>query len=279
MIIDFHTHIFPDKLAPKVIDKLQGTACCTAYVDGTLNGLLNSMETGNIDKSVSLPVASSQSQVVSCNNFSKKVNDTYDDKIISFGAMHPDFEDYKVELSRIKEMGIKGIKLHPDYQGVFFDDIRYMNIIDCAESLDLITIVHAGVDIGLPDPVHASPKHIKNLISTVNPQKLVLAHMGGFNLWRDVIDTLGGENLYLDTSFSLGKVNYFDDFSGTKIEMMGEELFMEAINTFGEDKFLFASDSPWGGQKETFEEIQKLPLSEIQKEKILSGNAVKLLGL
>ncbi|MFI3173158.1 MAG: amidohydrolase family protein, partial [Eubacteriales bacterium] len=178
MIIDFHTHTFPDFLAPKVIPKLEKSACIKAFVDGTMEGLKASMLEAGIDMSVVLPVATSPAQVETCNNSAQKINEEQANKIHSFGAMHPDYADYKVELKRVKEMGLKGIKLHPDYQQTLFDDIRYKRILECATELDLVTVVHAGLDIGLPDPIHATPQIIKNLIDDVYPEKLVLAHMG-----------------------------------------------------------------------------------------------------
>lgn len=281
MIIDFHTHTFPDFLAPKVIPKLEKGANIKAFVDGTLSDLQRSMAEAKVDVSVVLPVATTPSQVITCNNSSRTLNEEYGASIISFGAMHPDYEDYKVELKRIQAMGMKGIKLHPDYQTTVFDDIKYKRIIDTASELGLITVVHAGLDIGLPDPIHAVPRGIKNVIREVQPEKLVLAHMGGFCLWEEVMELLVGENVYLDTAFSLGKIHYLPDYPNEKriYSMMSDELFMEMVHAFGEDRILFATDSPWGGQEETLEEFYKMPLTKFQQEKILGKNAMKLMAL
>ncbi len=281
MIIDFHTHIFPDFLAQKAIHKLEKMTYTKAFVDGTLEGLQESMEEAKVDLSVLLPVATSPKQVVTCNNGAIEINQMEPNKFISFGAMHPDFEDYKEELKRIKNAGIKGIKLHPDYQETMFDDIRYKRIIDVATELDFIISIHAGLDIGLCDPIHATPKRIRNVIQEVQPKKLVLAHMGGFQLWEEVLAVLGGEEVYFDTAFSLGDIKYWDvtPVDIEKLKMMATEQFMEFLNVFGEDRILFATDSPWCGQKEMIVEIEKLPLSREQKEKILGGNAAKLLQL
>ncbi|MFI3207566.1 MAG: amidohydrolase family protein [Eubacteriales bacterium] len=280
MIIDFHTHTFPDFLAPKVIPKLEKGAYMYAFLDGTVRGLQKSMEESKVDVSVVLPVATNVSQVVTCNNGAKQMNDECSGSLISFGAMHPDFENYKEELRRIKDMGMLGIKLHPDYQRTKFNDIRYKRILETASELDLITLVHAGLDIGLPDPIHATPKMIKEVMTDVQPRKLVLAHMGGWQLWDDVMDQLVGEDVYIDTAFSLGRIHYYEDYPIEKhLQMMNEEAFMKVMECFGEDKVLFATDSPWGGQKETLEALEGLPLSQVQKRKILCENAKGLLGL
>lgn len=281
MIIDFHTHTFPDFLAPKVIPKLEKGSNMHASLDGTMASLERSMEEAGVDISIVLPVATSPSQVITCNNSSLSINEEKVGRIISFGAMHPDYEDYKNELRRIKEHGIKGIKLHPDYQNTMIDDIKYKRVIDAASELGLITIIHAGLDIGLPGPIHAVPTGIKNLVTEVKPEKMILAHMGGFSLWEEVIEVLAEENVYLDTAFSLGSINYFDDCSPeiVKQSMMNEELFRRMMDAFGEDRILFATDSPWAGQKETLESISEIGLTEVQNKKILGENARVLLEL
>lgn len=281
MIIDFHTHTFPDFLAPKVIPKLENGGYIHAFLNGTLSDLRQSMSESGVDISVVLPVATTPSQVITCNNSSQKLNAENEGTIISFGAMHPDYENYKEELLRIRDMGMKGIKLHPDYQTTFFDDIKYKRIIDTASNLGLITSVHTGLDIGLPGPIHARPQMIKNLLKDVQPEKIILAHMGGFQLWEEVVEVLAGENVYLDTAFSLGEINYFSDCPEEKsaYRMMGAEMFMKMVKVFGEDRILFATDSPWSGQKETLCAFNDLPLNEEQQYKILGGNARRLLQI
>ena len=117
MVIDFHTHIFPDTIASKTIAALEQTSGIEAATDGTLRGLLASMEMAGVDMSVVLPVVTKPSQFESINRYAKSVNETYSGKILSFGGIHPDCEDYKQKLDFIKELGLPGIKLHPDYQG------------------------------------------------------------------------------------------------------------------------------------------------------------------
>lgn len=281
MIIDIHTHVFPDFLAKKAVSKLESYTDTISFVDGTLQGLASSMAAAEVDLSILLPVATSVSQVVKCNDGAVSVNQEQAGKFLSFGAMHPDYEDYRGELKRMKDMGLKGIKLHPDYQETMFDDIKYKRILAYATELDLITLVHAGVDIGLPGPVHAAPKSIQNVIRDVQPEKLILAHMGGFYAWEEVMDLLAGEQVYLDTAFTLGSVNYRKEcpVEQRKFTMMNEELFVEMVHVFGVDRVLFGTDSPWSGQKETLDVFRSLSLTTEEKNKILGENAVSLLKL
>ncbi len=265
MIIDFHTHIFPDKIAEKTIAALSEVAGVTAATDGTLKGLLTSMDKSGVDLSVIMPVVTKPSQFESVNTFAAKVNEQYAGKLISFGGIHPDSEDYKAELDRIKELGLPGIKLHPDYQGVMIDDPRYMRIIQYADALGLVILVHAGIDIGLPETVHCPPDRARRVLDTLKPKKLVLAHMGGWKQWDEVYEYLAGEQVYLDTAFCF--------------DYMSREMFLKLCEKHGTNKILFATDSPWSDARRDIEVINSLPLADAGKEAIFAGNARKLLNM
>lgn len=265
MIIDFHTHIFPDKIASRSIESLSQVSGITASTNGTLQGLLHSMEKAHVDLSVIMPVVTKPSQFQSVNIFAQQVNEEYKGKLLSFGGIHPDSENYKEELKMIRSMGLPGIKIHPDYQKVMIDDLRYMHIIDYASELGLIVLTHAGVDIGLPDPVHCTPKGIRRVLHEVRPEKFVAAHMGGWKLWNEVCEYLLGQNVYLDTSFSLA--------------YMGQELFLKIWKEHPKDKLLFASDSPWERAEEDIQLIRNMPISESEKAGIFAENARRLLGI
>lgn len=111
--------------------------------------------------------------------------------ILTFGGLHPDMENYREELKKLADAGISGIKLHPAYQAVDVDDIRMERIIDAASELGLIVLIHAGIDIGIYDRNYASVAQILNVIRDVQPEKFVLAHMGGWACWEDVERDLG----------------------------------------------------------------------------------------
>lgn len=265
MIIDFHTHIFPDKIAARSIEALSEVSGITAATDGTLNGLLAFMDRSGVDLSVIMPVVTKPAQFESVNTFAAKVNEQYSGRLLSFGGIHPDSEDYKSELNRIKELGLPGIKLHPDYQGVMIDDVHYMNIIEYADVLDLAILVHAGLDIGLPEPVHCPPDKARKVLDALKPKKLVLAHMGGWKQWEEVYEYLAGENVYLDTAFCF--------------DYMTQDMFLMLCEKHGTDKILFATDSPWSDARRDLEVIKSLPLADNAKEAIFFGNAKKLLNI
>ncbi|MEI3141599.1 MAG: amidohydrolase family protein [Lawsonibacter sp.] len=137
--------------------------------------------------------------------------------------MHPDAPNWKEELSRVERLGLKGVKLHPVYQGVDFDDPRFLRILDRCGELGLVVLTHAGLDVGFPGKVHASPEMILNALRQVGPVKLILAHMGGWRNWDQVEQLLPHTPVYLDTSFSLGDMNPAPDgfYRPEELHMMG----------------------------------------------------------
>ena len=263
MIIDFHTHIFPEKIAAATVEQLEQKAGLKAATNGTVEGLLSSMEGAGIARSVIVPVVTAPRQFDGVNGFAAEINQRYGKQLISFGGIHPDSEDYKGQLKTLKSMGFKGIKLHPDYQGVCFDDIRYKRIVYLASELDLIVLVHAGIDIGLPDPVKCTPAMSLKVLKDTGAKKLVLAHLGGWKMWNEVEELLVGTDAYFDTAF----IHSFIE----------REQFIRIVNTHGSEKILFATDSPWSEQAEAVEWIKNCNFSREVEENILYKNALYLL--
>lgn len=262
MIIDFHTHMFPDKIARGTLEFLEGACKTRPCTDGTYKGLLSSTRRAGVDISVALPVVTKPSQFHSVNEFASHYQEG---QIISFGGIHPEEEDYKEQLKQLKNMGFKGIKLHPDYQDMYFDDIRYKRIVSYASELGLIVSVHAGVDPKCPQDVHCTPKMAEEMLLEVQPAMLVLAHFGGNEMWDDVERYLVGRDVYLDTAVVL--------------DTMDEEQFVRMVRNHGADKVLFATDSPWRDQREFVERMQRIPLTDEEREQIFAGTARKLLKI
>lgn len=282
MIIDFHTHTFPDKIAAAAIEKLSGLSHTKPFSDGTAGGLAASAKNAGIDLSVVLPVATSTKQVPSINDYAAKTNETTETTgLLSLGCIHPDYPQWKEELSRIASLGLKGIKLHPVYQDVDFDDPRYLRILERAGELGLIVVTHAGFDIGYPGVERCTPEMVLNALKQVGEVKLVLAHMGGWRQWDKVEELLVGQSVWLDTAFSLGEMPALEDgyYSPEELPMLGEPDFLRLIRKFGSDRVLFGTDSPWSDQKESLDLICALPLEDSEKDAILGGNACKLLQL
>ena len=282
MIIDMHTHIFPEKISASVIDKLSRKAKIAAFTNGTLNDLQNSMDAAQIDLSVILPVATNTSQVEKINSSAAALNEEhFSDGIISFGCIHPDYTNYREELRRVKNYGLKGIKIHPVYQDTNLDDIKFLHILYRAAELDLIVIAHAGLDIGFPGIVRCSPQMAKKVVEEVGDFKFVLAHMGGWRNWDDVLKLLADTKVFIDTAFSTGEIIPRSDFHWEEedLKMLNAAQFMNFVKIFGSERILFGTDSPWTSQKDSIAFIDNLSLTNTDKNKILGLNAKNLLKI
>ena len=278
MVIDFHNHFYPDKIAAAAIEKLTTCADIVAYTDGTLSGLSEDLTKSGYDLGVVLPVATAPKQVENINTRAVAVQEQFPN-LISFASMHPDYENYKDEIFRIKELGLKGIKLHPDYQNTFFDDEKILNILDEAFKNGLIVVVHAGLDIGLPDPIHTGVEQILKVLDIFKDraQKLVLAHTGAWGQWDEVLEKIAGKNVYMDISFSLGSTKRKS--TGEELKLLDDDLLVKIVRKHGVDKVLFGTDSPWGDHKMMLDKFLTLPFTKEEQDKILYLNAKKLLGI
>ncbi len=269
MIIDFHTHVFPDKIASQTISHLENLASNKAYTDGTVGGLINHMKNANVDISITLPVITKPSQFDSVNKFALSINEQFKDcspRIISFAGIHPECENIPEKMTFIKECGFLGVKIHPDYQNTFINDPAYIEIINQARKHDLIVITHAGVDDGYPgEPVKCPPELFLEVIEKTSYEKIVLGHYGAHKQWEQVLQLLAGKNVYFDTAYTLHEIN--------------EGLFKEILQKHGADKILFATDCPWRDMKKDLEIFKSYNLEKETEDKILFRNALKLLNL
>ena len=269
MVIDFHTHIFPDKIAEKTIGVLGTAANIVPSTRGTADSLIDHMKSSGVSISINLPVLTSPTQFESVLEFAKRINEKYalgDQRIISFAGMHPKCENVYQKLKQVKEAGIKGVKIHPDYQATFIDYEGYLEMLSFAKELDLITVTHSGVDDGFPnEEVKCTPERLVKVIEKVKPKKFVLGHYGAHKQWQEVFDLLCDYDVYFDTAFTFHEID--------------KELFVKILNKHGVDKVLFATDSPWRDQKKDLEILASYTLDKDVMDKILYKNAIRLLRI
>ena len=264
MYIDFHIHAFDDKIAEKAIAKLEKVSEAKAYSDGTVNDAVRSLVECNVDLGVLLPIATKPAQQGIINDWAKSINS---DRIVSFATVHPDALDVYEELDRIKGMGFRGIKLHPDYQNFFVDEERMISIYKKCANLVFLVVFHEGFDLLSPDSIHSTPGAFKRVFDVVPDMTAVLAHLGGMNMWDDVEKYLCGTDgkIYFDTAFIGGSI---DPVQCKRI-----------IKSHGANRILLASDFPWHTTLSEIEFIRSLNLSQEENENIFYKNAQKLLGI
>lgn len=282
MIIDFHTHTFPKQIAQRAIAKLSHSAHIRSYSNGTLEELKHSMETAGIDYSVLLPVVTKPVQQEDINRLAIETNDQYRQTgVLSFGGIHPDNENYREIIRNLATNNIPGVKLHPVFQQTNFDDIRYLRIMECACENDMIILTHAGFDASFPGADFVTPARIRTAYEQIHPDKLVLAHMGGWGCWDEAEEMLAECDVYFDTAYTLSPMrsNSGEDVSAEHYSPLSREQFLRFVKKHGADHILFGSDSPWTDIKESLELVRECGLNQSELKAVIGENAARLLKL
>ena len=261
-IIDFHTHIFPDNLAERAIKALEERAKSKPFTNGTLSDTLKVLNEWNTDYAVSLNIAVLPKSVAKVNDFAINTNGG---KIISFGSVHPYADNSISELERIKNAGLKGIKLHPEYQEFDVEIDRAIEIYRKCGELNLIVLLHCGTDIAYPDTLRASPLALLTACKSAPDTKFVLAHMGGHQCWDGVLEHLAGlYNVWFDTSYMARTLDIVR--------------FKKIVDKHGVKRILYATDCPWESGIETQKYIYNMGYTNQEVNDIMYNNAVELLG-
>lgn len=259
MIIDTHTHIFPDSLAPRAIASLsEHSGDYKPHTEGTLQSLLNSMDEAGVQTSWIANIATKPSQTPSIIAWSKEIKSG---RIFPLASVYPHSQTWESDIASIADAGIKGIKLHPLYQNFHADDISLKPFFSMLEKKGIFVVLHSGYDIGFGKADNAHPAKIRTLLERHPSLTLIAAHLGGWDAWDDVLEYLAGSPCYFDTSFS---------------HELDRSVFDAIILKHGCGRLVFASDSPWLNQKQQVNFINSLDLSTQEKERILYKNALSL---
>ena len=264
MIIDFHTHVFPHKIADAAMTKLQHQCGVPYYAPATAESLVKTMDACGVDKSVVLNIVTKETQHEHVLSFAKEIDS---ERLISFGSVMPGSEYALEYVWKISDEGLKGIKLHPPLQRADVDDKRLFPVYDLARALNLVVIFHAGWDATYRDEMRASVEMTINVVNNFPGLKLVAAHMGGLRIARDVFDRLAGKyELYFDTAYAADP-------------WLDKGMFRDIIRRHGAEHILLGSDYPWHLPSMEIDLIKSLDIGEEEKKMILGENAARLLGL
>ncbi len=261
-VFDVHTHVFPDAIAARTVAKLGAVAKIEPAYDGSRDGLLRSMAAAGIDGALNCPIATRPDQVESIVAWAA-ANHRW--PVLSLASIHPDSPRPESILRKIKEAGLPGIKLHPEYQEFTLDDPRMKPIWQACRDHDLLIMLHAGADVAFSPPFRSAPAAIVALIETYPGLKLIAAHGGSWNMWEEVMRTMAGAPVFIDTSFTLG--------------LLDDERFLALVRKHGPARVLFGTDAPWRRQARDLQHFIRLPLSESEQKLVLWENAARLLAL
>jgi predicted TIM-barrel fold metal-dependent hydrolase len=259
MIVDVHTHAFPDFLAPKAMEILSAPLGEWKPVrDGTLSSLLASMAEAGVHRAFVANIATRPEQGPSILGWSREIAS---DRIVPLGSVHPLSPNWAQELEAIAEAGLPGIKFHAQFQDFIIDADEMLPLYDKAAKLGLFVLFHAGFDIAFPGDERSAPRRLAQVRRRVKDLVMVAAHVGGWQAWDEVIDHLAGTDVYLDTSY---------------IDQLAPEQLERILTRHSSDRILFASDSPWVSQKSCIKLVRSLPLHPSDVERILGQNALNL---
>jgi predicted TIM-barrel fold metal-dependent hydrolase len=263
MVVDFHAHAFPDELAPRAVGGINAHLAehARAVLDGTVAGLIASMDRAGIERAVLWSVATKPTQADPIVRWSLSVAS---DRIVPFGSVHPDSADVAAGVRRVAAAGLKGIKLHPMYQGFGADEERAWPLYEAMEAEGLILGFHAGGDLSFPlDDDRASPGRILRVHRAFPRLRIVAAHLGGWRMWDEVAETLAGTDVYLETSYTF--------------ETATREQVRRVLERHSPERVLFGTDSPWRDQAESLALTRAAFPEPTIRRMVLEDNAVRLL--
>lgn len=260
MIIDAHAHIYPEKIAERAVHGIERFYDMHVDYDGTVSGLLKAGGEAGVSRFLVQSVATVPEQVRSINNFIAKSVEEYPDKLIGFGALHPDFDDIRGEVARMESLGLRGIKLHPDFQRFDLDDERAFPIYEIAEERGLPILFH----IGDARQDFSAPERLLNVVKKFPGLKAIGAHLCGWSMWDRGAELFAHSGVYADCSSSL--------------YAMSPGHAAELIRKIGAERVFWGTDYPMWNAKEEVARFNKLPLTENERENILSRNLLRFLG-
>lgn len=261
-VIDMHAHIYPDKIARKAIESIGEFYHLPMHDSlGTADGLIGSGAEIGVSRFLVHSTATTAAQVSHINDYIKRETDLHPE-FIGFATLHPDLTEEEIsdEVERVISFGLRGIKLHPDFQKFFIDEEKAEKIYRvCRGKLPIL--FHTGdsrYEYSRPERLAAIAKKYPDLT-------IIAAHFGGYERWSETDCYKGLENVWFDTSSSLFKLSAED--AGAIIAKLGAE------------KFMFGSDYPMWRHEEEFERFLALNLGDRTNEMILHGNAEEFLGI
>jgi len=261
MIIDIHTHVWPEKVSLKARESLEAFFKLKAAADPTVDNLVRFMDKNKVDISVVCAVASRPEQVKSINDWAFSIRS---DRVKVFASLHPDYPDWSSEMDRIRACA-DGIKFQPEFQNFYVDQENVYPIYEKAQKSGLPILFHCGMELSGTMLVRSAPDRVLKVRNDFPKLKMVAAHFGGFQLWDEVKKYLLGKDIYLDTAF------FFDYLKKDEVKKL--------LLAHSPDRLLFGSDFPLTDPAKDIEFIRNLDIPQGLKEKILYTNAKTLLGL
>lgn len=258
-LIDVHTHIMHPKIAEKATAQLEGHYGIRPKGTGMAEDLLTRMDTGGIHRAVVHTAATAPAQVIPANNWVLEVKERFD-RFIPFGTVHPGYEKWEQELDRLEERGISGIKLHPDFQGIWLNDPALYPLLEAVQGR-FIVMVHVGDDLP-PEKNPSCPRKLAGVLDKFPGLTVIAAHLGGYRQWDLALEFLAGRDVYVDTSSSL--------------PFIPSDLLAKIVNRHSRERLLFGSDYPLFDPGREWERLRNNPVFDSGLIREMQRNAQAL---
>ena len=258
-IIDAHCHVYPAAIAHKAVGGTDAFYGVVSVYDGTVETLLDKEMAAGVDHCIIQSVATTPKQVNSINEFIARTVAEGEGRFTGLGTLHPDSEDQAADVAHILELGLKGVKLHPDIQGFQVDDPRCLKIYDLCQQHRLPVLLHTGDD----RYDNSNPNRLLPVLESYPDLTFIGAHLAGYSIWEEACDKLShAPNLYVDCSSSFFRLS--------------AETAEALIRRWGADRVLFGTDYPmWAADKE-LATLLGMHFTAEEFHKILWDNAYNL---
>ncbi len=260
-VVDCHCHVYPDKIADKAVESIRSFYDIDMGYDGRTSTLVKEGSKNGVKHFIVFSVATTPKQVQSINSFIADTVEISGGLMTGLGSLHPDSENMEEDYAHLKSLGLKGVKLHPDFQKIAIDDKRCEKIYELCMG-EMPVLLHTGdyrYDFSNPD-------RLVRILEKYPALNVIGAHFGGWSVWDEAVDKLSTyPNFYVDCSSSL-----YD---------MTAEKAKNIVRAYGADKVIFGTDFPMWPYDKEFERFFSMELSEDEIRKIFYKNAVKLFGI
>ncbi len=263
--IDSHIHILP-KEAREGYKKYYGEN--HPWANASVENILFKMDQNNVEKAIILPINDSRVfyDMRKTNEFIASIVDKNPDRFAGFADLiikdASSLYDTPSELEyAVKELGLKGLKIHPSNLNIPADDLRYIPVLRKAAELKVPVVYHSNPwGPGFYDV--SSPERINKMIKVFPDINFICAHLGGVQC----IDAIKAVS-YVDISFAI-----FDIF-----QIYGKEITNNILRKFGTSRLIFGTDFPDYSYEKYFEILNKMDFTEDEIKDIGYNNAEKII--
>jgi len=252
-IADVHAHVFPTKIADKAAASIGGFYDLRAHHSADYIGLVEQEAKAGIGWCAISSSATSPEQAPHINRFIAETC-RKDPHVVGLGALFPTMENWEEELEHIRQLGLRGIKIHSDFQKVPLDEPASVPMYRAIAKAGLPVLFHMGDD----RYDYSAPERLTNLIRQVPDLVAIAAHFGGWRAWQRSYDHIQPENVFYDTSSTL--------------MYLGKETALDFLDRFGAHRFLFGTDFPMWTPEEELQRFLNLGLEKDARDRILFGN-------